>query len=171
MDKVDQYIKAGAVRRGDPAGSSSGDSDLEPTPFVKWPNERAFVAGEVTGLWDGLYGKVAEGTGNVTIRVNDHSPGLEGDAKGTRALVTVGKEVNVGLNNSTLNNTATEADKGKTLLFAFDGWKEPSKAGGNRYRLFTVLEIPAGQLNGHGVEAPVVEAPVPAVSLDDSLPF
>ena len=161
MSKVDEYIKAGAVRRNGPTNGESDGGSLEPTPFIKWPqSDRAYVTGEVTGLWSGAYGE------NVTIRVTEHSPGLEGDAMGVRASVSVGQEVNVGLNPATLKETVSEADKGKVICVAFDGWKEPAKAGGNRYRLFTVLEIPGAPAVA---DTPVVNTP--AEEADDSLPF
>ena len=170
MGNLDDYINAGAVRRNDGAnGSAEGESSLESTPFVKWPeSERAFVVGKVARLWDGLYGSIAEGTGNVTIVVTAHRPGLQGDTKGVRGPVVVGKEVNVGCNPATLKETVTEADIGKVLIFAFDGWKEPAKVGGNRYRLFSVLEVPSA------VETPAVTPPAgeaPATEANDGLPF
>jgi|TARA_R110000824_G_scaffold100098_5_gene238000 hypothetical protein len=139
MSRTQELQRAGAVRRGEPANGEA--STLDPTPFVKWQDEHAWVEGEVKDLWSGHYGE------NVTLTVTSHSTGLVGKAKDVEVEVAPKTDVNVGLNASTLKDTVSEEDKGKHLHIAFEGWREPAKPGGNRYRLFTVLEIPSGQTN------------------------
>ena len=159
MSKANELIKAGGVRRGEPKEGSNGGGTLEPTPFVKWPAQgTAHVIGKITGMWTGNYGE------NATIEVLDASDGLEGEAKGVRAPVTLGQAVNVGLNSATLKDTVSEADVGKAVAFVFDGWKEPAKPGGNRYRLFSVVQLTADALSkyldtnsGSATKAPVAE--------------
>jgi hypothetical protein len=136
MTRTNELRQAGALRRGEPKGNERALL-LEPTPFVKWPaEEHAWVEGEVKGLWSGNYGE------NVTLTVTGHSNELMGKTRDVEVSIVTEMEVNVGLNPSTLRDTITDADEGKRLHIAFEGWKEPANGSGNRYRLFTVLEIP-----------------------------
>jgi hypothetical protein len=155
MSRTSELKNAGAVARGEPR--ASGEASMEPTPFVRWQDGYSWVEGEVKDLWTGNYGE------NVTLTVSSRSTGLMGKTKDAELGVTPGMSVNVGLNSSTLKDTVGEGDKGKHLHIAFEGWKEPASPSGNRYRLFTVLEIPAPSEDA----APAVEKE----HIDDALPF
>jgi hypothetical protein len=155
MSRTTDLKKSGAVVRGEPKANGEA-SLLDPTPFVKWQDGYSWVEGEVKDLWVGNYGD------NVTLTVSSHSTGLMGKTKDSDLSgIAPGMDVNVGLNSSTLKDTVSEEDKGKHLHIAFEGWKEPASPSGNRYRLFTVLEIPAPSEDA----TPVVEQD------DDELPF
>ena len=145
--RTDDLIAAGSTRIGAPAPDDGG---LVSTPFVAWPSEGpAWIEGRVTELWTGQYGM------NATITVTASSDGLAGKG-GTPFLV--GGRANVGLNAASLRDTVDDTHiNGAVIHFAFLGWAESSQ--GNKYRRFTVLEVPD--------ESP----PSPAPRDDDKLPF
>ena len=131
MSRTEDLRRGGASER---TGGSGGGP-----PFVKWGEDYDWVEGEVLDLWEGKYGVSAK------LRVVGASEGLEAKGKdedGTpyTAEVESGMDVNVGLNYSTLEDAIVPADKGKIFHIAFEGW-QAAKDGGNRYRVFAVLEM------------------------------
>ena len=151
--RTDDLIAAGSTRIGAPAQDDGG---LPSTPFIAWPSEGpAWIEGRVTELWDGQYGR------NATITVTACSLGLGGKEG---APFIVGGRANVGLSSASLRDTVDDTHVGGAVIhFAFLGWAESSQ--GNKYRRFTVLEVPD--------ESPVPVAPSTddKDDDDDKLPF
>ena len=74
----------------------------------------------------------------------------------------------MGLGSATLKGTITAADvqQGKFFHVAFMRWQEP--ANGNRYRVFTVLEVAPPDADEQGIVALKVPE---GESAEDALPF
>jgi hypothetical protein len=163
MSRTQELQEAGAVRRGEP--KANGEAMLEPTPFVKWPegDEYTWVEGVVKSLWTGKYGE------NVTLTVFAHSPGLSGRVKDSEVAIVPEMAVNVSLNSSALKDKITSNDTGEYVHVAFEGWRDPVRADGNRYRDFTVL-VDKEWRSRPKAGVPPVEDPPPAVA-NDELPF
>lgn len=130
MSRTDELRRGGAKERG---GGGGG------TPFVKWGERYAWVEGDILKLWEGKYGKSA------TVRVTRHSDDIQAAGKteeGEKYIrpIAPGQEVNVGLNYAALEGAVTDSDEGRRFHFAFEGWGESKN--GDRYRVFTVLELP-----------------------------
>lgn len=152
-------------------------------PFIKWGDNYEWVEGTVESVWQTQYGPA------VTLMVTNATPGVQvqgkdedGDSYG--GVVKQSEEVNVGLNNKMLEDSITQQDVGGHFHIAFEGWQEPKKAGANRYRVFTVLEIePPENRAVPGENVPTTEEvkskatgmsredPIPQTTPDDDLPF
>jgi len=158
MSRTDELKASGAVAR---TKEVSGDASMEPAPYVKWGDDYAYVEGQVTELWDSPkgYGE------SVAFTVTSCSDNLMGKL-GTE-IVAISERANVGLGSATLQGTITAADvqQGKHFHVAFMRWQEP--ANGNRYRVFTVLEVAPPEADEQGI----VALKVPAVEDDEALPF
>lgn len=115
-NRTEELKKQGAEVRG--------NNNEEGSPFVRWPEEPAYVEGEVIDVWNSKHGAV------VTVKVAQSSDNLSIDAE----------SVNVGLSHKMLEDAIRHSDIGGVFHIAFDGWGK-SKSSGNRYRLFTVLCI------------------------------
>jgi len=132
MSRTDDVRARGQERGGTGGGGGS--------PFIKWGDEYRWVEGKVTSVWEGKYGYSA------TMDVTDvaakglEAVGRDEDGNKTTERVRAGMEVNVGLNSSTLEGKIVPDDVGKAFHVAFEGW-EQAKGGGNRYRIFTVIEL------------------------------
>lgn len=166
MSRTDDLRQRGARDR---TGGGGG------APFVHWGDSSAWVEGDVKEIWSSQYGP------NVTMTVQARSNGLQAKVSDDTGKymedVEPGAEVNIGLNHAALEGTVTEADIGKRMHIAFEGWGESQKTG-NRFRRFAVLEVPdpaTGQLRDEvpsAPEEPPVEEPVGGSdSPDDDLPF
>lgn len=144
-------------------------------PFVKWPESRAYVEGEVVDYWESKYGGV------FTMRVFDCADHLEAQMGQDEPMVNVeaGQTVNVGLQYSALDNL-DEDYVGATLHMAFEGWEESRT--GNRYRVFKVFDVsPEDQepeseseedeVEGGGPGSPDAESPPWEKMEKDELPF
>lgn len=167
MSRTDDLRRDGAQERGGSGGSGS--------PFVKWADDYAWVEGRLDKIWVGKYGDSA------TITVTGATPelatkGKDEDGNVVMAHVSAGDVVNVGLNSSALEDRLSEDDVGENVHIAFEGWQEPQGAGGNRYRLFTVLVLDerAGVTAGSSDDQPDSVIDDQAGSYeepDDSMPF
>ena len=159
MSRTDELRASGAVAR---TKEVSGDTSMEPAPYIKWGDDYAYVEGQVMELWDSPkgYGE------SVAMALTSCSDGLMGKL-GTE-IVPISERVNVGLGSATLKGTITAADvqQGKHFHVAFMRWQEPANASGNRYRVFTVLEVAAAEAGEQGI----VALKVPEAD-DDALPF
>lgn len=161
MSRTDDLRQRGARDR---IGGGGG------APFVDWPRQPpAWVEGRVLRLWETKYGIA------VTIKVQARSNGLQykgkdEDGNPVNGSVEPSQEVNVGLNYAALRDSVTETDIGVAMHFAFESWGE-SKASGNHYRNFAVLELPDPASSD---SPPVEPETVPGEhgpSNDDGLPF
>ncbi len=130
--RTDELRHSGGTERG---GSSGGGA-----PFVKWNDKYAWLEGEITGTFTTKYGLA------VTMKVQAlHENGLatqgrDEDGNNYQSTAKVGEEVNIGMGSATLDGKITAEDMGKVFHVAFEGWEDP-KGGGNRYRLFAVIEL------------------------------
>ena len=160
MSRTDELKAIGAVAR---TKEVSGDASMEPAAYVKWGDEYAYVEGQVKELWDSPkgYGE------SVSMALTSCSDGLMGKLGTEIVGISAGERANVGLGSATLQGTITAADveQGKHFHVAFMRWQEP--VNGNRYRVFTVLEVAAPGADEQGI----VALKVPAVKDDDALPF
>ena len=162
MSRTDELKNTGAVAR---TKEVSSDASMEPAAYVKWSDEYAWLEGQVKELWDSPkgYGE------SVSFVVTSCSDNLEGKLGTEIVSINAGDRANVGIGSATLKGTITTADveDGKYFHVAFMRWQEP--ANGNRYRIFTVLEVAAPEANEQNVVAPKVPAVEPED--DDALPF
>ena len=181
MSRTAELKASGAVAR---TKEVSGDVSMDPAPYVKWGDDYAYVEGQVMELWDSpkgygesvsialtscsdnLMGKL--GTEIVAISAGERVNVGLGSATLKGTITAAGERVNVGLGSATLKGTITAADveQGKHFHVAFMRWQEPTNASGNRYRVFTVLEVAAPEADEQGI----VALKVPEVD-DDALPF
>ena len=162
MSRTDELKASGAVAR---TKEVSGDASMEPAAYVKWGDEYAYVEGQVKELWDSPkgYGE------SVSMALTSCSDNLMGKLGTEIVGINAGERANVGLGSATLQGTITAADvqQGKHFHVAFMRWQEP--ANGNRYRVFTVLEVAPPEAEEQGIvalKAPAVEEPA-----EDALPF
>ena len=162
MSRTDELKASGAVAR---TKEVSGDASMEPAAYVKWGDEYAYVEGQVKELWDSPkgYGE------SVSLILTSCSNNLVGKLGTDIVTIEAGERVNVGLGSATLQGTITEADvqQGKYFHVAFMRWQEP--ANGNRYRVFTVLEVAPPEAEEQGIVA--LKVPVVESEDDDGLPF
>jgi hypothetical protein len=162
MSRTDDLRSSGAVAR---TKEVSGDDSMEPAAYIKWGDEYAWVEGQVKELWDSPkgYGE------SVSVILTSCSDDLEGKLGTEIVAINAGERVNVGLGSATLQGTITEADvqQGKYFHVAFMRWQEP--ANGNRYRVFTVLEVAPPEAEEQGIVA--LKVPVVESEDDDGLPF
>ena len=156
MSRTDELRIAGASERGVERESNGGVTTVGDTPFVKWPqDDYAWVEGTVLEIWEGQYGE------NVKLSIIDSGP-EDGPLPGST--------VNVGLNSAALRDKVTKEDLGKGVHIAFCGWKE--SCGGNRYRLFTVIEFNGGNTETDlGVASNLEAEETITIVADDELPF
>lgn len=133
VSRTDDLRSGGAIER--PGSGGSGGA-----PFVKWSDGYSWLEGEIIGTFKTKYGLAA--TMKVSaVSVNGlDTQGLDEEGNRFQGNVVVGEEVNVGMGSATLDGKITEDDKDKSFHIAFEGWEEP-KGGGNRYRLFTVVDL------------------------------
>ena len=162
MSRTDDLRSSGAVAR---TKEMSGDISTEPAPYIKRGDSFAWVEGKAEALWDSPkgYGE------SVTLNLTSCSNNLVGKLGTDIVTIEAGERVNVGLGAATLQGTITEADvqQGKYFHVAFMRWQEP--ANGNRYRVFTVLEVAPPEAEEQGIVA--LKVPEGVQSVDDSLPF
>ena len=161
MSRTAELKASGAVAR---TKEVSGDVSMDPAPYVKWGDDYAYVEGQVMELWDSPkgYGE------SVSIALTSCSDNLMGKLGTEIVAISAGERANVGLGSATLKGTITAADveQGKHFHVAFMRWQEPTNASGNRYRVFTVLEVAAAEAGEQGI----VALKVPEAD-DDALPF
>jgi len=161
MSRTAELKASGAVAR---TKEVSGDVSMDPAPYVKWGDDYAYVEGQVMELWDSPkgYGE------SVSIALTSCSDNLMGKLGTEIVAISAGERANVGLGSATLKGTITAADvqQGKHFHVAFMRWQEPANASGNRYRVFTVLEVAAAEAGEQGI----VALKVPEAD-DDALPF
>lgn len=120
-------------------GASERGSGVSGAPFVKWSDDYTWLEGEVTGTFKTKYGLAA--TFNVH-RVSDNgltTQGRDEDGNNFQGSVRAGEDVNIGMGSATLEGKITEEDVGKVFHVAMEGWEAPK--GGNRYRIFAVVEL------------------------------
>ena len=158
-NRTDELRASGAVAR---TKEVSGDASSEPAPYIRWADEYAWVEGQVMELWDSPkgYGE------SVSMALTACSDNLMGKLGTEIVAISAGERANVGLGSATLQGTITAADvqQGKHFHVAFMRWQEP--ANGNRYRVFTVLEVAPPEAEEQGI----VALKVPEAD-DDALPF
>lgn len=159
MSRTEELRQGGGRERGGAGGGA---------PFVKWGDEYTWVEGKMTGSFQTKYGLA------VTLDVTGvHSGGLQAqgrDEEGNNFTdeVRAGEPVNIGTQSAALQGKITEDDVGKHFHVAFEGWEHPQ--GGNRYRVFSVIEITPD-------DTPVRKDDVqraaagPGMDDDDGLPF
>lgn len=155
MTRTSDIRGRGRERQG--SGGGSG------TPFVKWGDDYAWLEGKVTNTWEGRYGLSATievtKVGGAEIRAK----GRTEDGELIDERVGARSEVNVGLNFATLKDKITEDDEGAEFHIAFESWEEP-KGGGDRYRIFAVVELESREeTDGRGTDG--------SDETDDGLPF
>jgi hypothetical protein len=159
MSRTDELKASGAVAR---TKEVSGDASMEPAAYVKWGDEYAYVEGQVKELWDSPkgYGE------SVSMALTSCSDGLTGKLGTEIVGISAGERANVGLGSATLQGTITAEDveQGKHFHVAFMRWQEP--VNGNRYRVFTVLEVAAPEADEQGI----VALKVPE-DTEEALPF
>lgn len=130
MSRTEQLRQQGARERG---GSGGG------APFIKWGDDYTWVEGEIIGSFNTKYGLavtlMVSGThaGGVTAQGRDE------EGNNFETSVKAGEEVNIGTQSAALQGKITAEDVGKHFHVAFEGWEHPT--GGNRYRVFSVIEI------------------------------
>ena len=137
VSRTDDLREGGARERG---GSVSG------APFVKWGDDYSWFEGEITGTFKTKYGLAV--TFDVQ-HVSDNgldTQGRDEDGNNFQGSARSGEEVNVGFGSATLEGKITEEDVGKVFHIAFEGWEAPK--GGNRYRIFAVVELAARSAEG-----------------------
>ena len=161
-NRTDELRASGAVAR---TKEVSGDASMEPAPYVRWTDEYAYVEGQVMELWDSPkgYGE------SVSMALTACSDNLMGKLGTEIVAISAGQRANVGLGSATLQGTITAADveQGKHFHVAFMRWQEP--ANGNRYRVFTVLEVAPPDADEQGIVA--LKVPEGEQSIEDALPF
>jgi len=154
MSRTDELRASGAVAR---TKEVSSDASMEPAAYIKWGDDYAWVEGQVMELWDSPkgYGE------SVSMARTSCSDGLMGKLGTEFVGINAGERANVGLGSATLQGTITAADveQGKHFHVAFMRWQEP--ANGNRYRIFTVLEV----------ASPEADVAAKDPTDDDALPF
>lgn len=129
MSRTDDVRGEGRERGGSGGGS----------PFVRWGDDYTWLEGRMVGSFQTKYGLA------VTLEVSAvHDGGLEAqgrddDGENYTTAVRSGMKVNVGTQSAALAGKITEEDGGKSFHIAFEGWEHPQ--GGNRYRVFTVIEL------------------------------
>ena len=162
MSRTDELRASGAVAR---TRDVSEGGSTEPAPYIRWADDYAWVEGQVKELWDSPkgYGE------SVSMALTTCSDNLVGKLGTEIVAISAGQRANVGLGSATLQGTITAADvqQGKHFHVAFMRWQEP--ANGNRYRVFTVLEVAPPEAEEQGIvalKAPAVEEPA-----EDALPF
>lgn len=174
MSRTDDLRGKGARDR---TGGGGGGA-----PFVRWGDEYEWIEGTVESVWQTQYGAAIELKITATS-TGVQTEGKDEDGRKVQGRVRVGEEVNIGLNNKMLEGAITQEDLGGQFHVAFEGWQEPKKAGANRYRVFTVLDItrkheqPAAR-SAEGIEPWPDDEEVPAdtgaragSAPDDDLPF
>jgi hypothetical protein len=146
MSRTDEIRGKGRERQGTGGGGGA--------PFVKWGDSYTWLEGKVVGTWEGKYGLSA--TIDVT-NVSEHgliATGKTEDGQPYTENVRAGAEVNIGLNSATLDGKIEKGDEGKAFHIAFEGWEQP-KGGGNRYRIFAVIELTEREdAPGEGMDNP-----------------
>jgi len=161
-NRTDELRASGAVAR---TKEVSGDASSEPAPYIRWADEYAWVEGQVMELWDSPkgYGE------SVSMALTACSDNLMGKLGTEIVAISAGQRANVGLGSATLQGTITAADveQGKHFHVAFMRWQEP--ANGNRYRVFTVLEVAPPDADEQGIVA--LKVPEGEQSIEDALPF
>ena len=156
MSRTDDIRQQGGKERGGMAGGS---------PFVKWGDDYVWLEGRIDGTFNTKYGLAA------TMMISAvHDGGLIAAGKNEEgedytATVNPGELVNVGLASAALQGKIEEGDVGKSFHIAFEGWEHPK--GGNRYRVFAVIEL-TERAPGRDDEA---ERPEIEPTGDDELPF
>ena len=162
MSRTDELKDTGAIAR---TKEVSSNTSMEPVPYVKWNDEYAWVEGQAMELWDSPkgYGE------SVTLNLTGCSENLVGKLGTEIVVISAGTRANIGLGSATLKGTITAADvqQHKHFHVAFMRWQEP--ANGNRYRIFTVLEVAPPEADEQGIVALKALAVEPEG--DDALPF
>ena len=142
VSRTDDLRAGGASERG---GSVSG------APFVKWGDEYTWLEGEVTGTFKTKYGLAATFKVHRVCDNGLSTQGRDEDGNHLQGSVRAGEEVNIGMGSATLEDKITEEDVGKNFHVSFSGLEAPK--GGNRYRLFAVVELTdRPQRSGEGLE-------------------
>ena len=150
MSRTNDLKKKGASER---TGTGAGGGP----PFVRWPESYAWIEGTVTDFWSHRkYGDVA------VFEVTGCSAGLEAKGRtedGENYVIQVEPRttVSVGLGYAALAGRIEEADKGGHFHVAFEGWEMPED-GDNRYRVFTVLEVPLAEAPPDNERTPMPQA-------------
>lgn len=156
MSRTDEVRDRGRERGGSGGGA----------PFVKWGEDYAWLEGRVVGSFQTKYGLAVTfdvtGTGGAGLEAQ----GRDDDGEQFTTSVKAGDQVNFGTQSAALQGKIVAEDEGKAFHVAFEGWEHPK--GGNRYRVFTVIELEereaqvagAGQGQGATMSDP-----------DDDLPF
>lgn len=130
MSRTDEVRGRGRERGGSGAGGA---------PFVRWGDSYAWVEGRVAGSFSTKYGLA------VTIDLSNvggaplEAQGRDEEGADFTVGIKSGMRVNVGTQSTTLTGKITAEDEGKNFHVAFEGWEEPK--GGNRYRVFSVIEL------------------------------
>ena len=130
MGRTDDLRQGGGKERGGMVGG---------TPFLKWGDDYAWLEGRIEGTFNTKYGLAA------TFKVSAvHDGGLiaqgkNDDGEDYTESVVAGALINVGLASAALQGKIEEGDVGKAFHIAFEGWEAPK--GGNRYRVFAVIEL------------------------------
>ena len=133
VSRTDDLRKGGATER---VGSGGGSG----APFVKWSDDYAWFEGVVTGTFETKYGLAATIDVQSVCEDGLDMQGRDEDGNQFKESVRAGEAVNLGLNSATLEGKITPEDKGNAYHVAFEGWENP-RGGGNRYRLFAVVEL------------------------------
>jgi hypothetical protein len=152
MSRTDEARGGGHERKGTGGGG---------TPFVKWGEKYAWIEGKIVGSFNTKYGLA------ITLDVADvggailDAQGVDEEGEKFTVRVERGLRISIGTQSATLQGKITAEDVDKAFHIAFEGWEEPK--GGNRYRVFTVIELSQRELAGRGQGAEHDD--------DDGLPF
>ena len=133
MSRTDSLRQGGGSERAGSGGSGGA-------PFVKWGDDYSWLEGEITGSFKTKYGLAATMKVQAVSERGIDTQGTDEDGNRFQGRVKTGEEVNVGMGSATLEGKITEDDVGEVFHVAFEGWENP-KSGGNRYRIFTVIEL------------------------------
>jgi len=129
MSRTDDVRGKGRERGGTGGGA----------PFVRWGERYAWIEGRVAGSFNTKYGLAITldvlGVGGAVLEAQ----GRDEDGNDFTTRVEAGIKVNVGTQSATLAGKITADDEGGIFHVAFEGWESPK--GGNRYRVFTVIEL------------------------------
>lgn len=157
MSRTNQLREQGARERGGAGGGA---------PFVKWGDAYTWVEGEIIGSFQTKYGLAVTMMVTATHDAGLQAQGRDEDGNNFTTDVRVGEEVNIGTQSAALQGKITEDDHGKFFHVAFEGWEHPT--GGNRYRVFTVIEITP---EDEPVTSERVRESMSGSASDDNLPF
>lgn len=129
-NRTDDIRQRGGKERGGMVGG---------TPFLKWGDDYAWIEGRIEGTFETKYGLAATFKVSAVHEDGLMAQGKDDDGEEYTAPVTPGTLVNVGLASAALQGKIEKTDVGKAFHIAFEGWEHPS--GGNRYRVFAVIEL------------------------------